>query len=167
MPGSVLLVENNQDLEVKVNIFLAFMVCEVQWVVVSGLRYRKSVLSALGTLCGDDVSAESTVNRVGLGRGWTAEILDSGVSPALEGLRAIPVRPRAGRNRWVWGWIFGGWRNSGIGCWGDQGRDGPDSGSGVRLQLLRGACPGAWNVAGGAGQNLFPLTFKLVMPLGR
>ena len=108
MPGSVLLVENNQDLEEKVNIFLAFMVCEVQWVVVPGLRYRKSVLSALGTLSGDDVSAESTVSRVGLGRGWTAEILDSGVSPALEGLRAIPATPRTGGNRWVWGCSGGG-----------------------------------------------------------
>lgn len=60
----------------------------------------------------DVINAASMVSRVGLGRGWTAEILDSGLSPALEGLRAIPVRPRAGGDRWVWGCSRGG------GTWG-------------------------------------------------
>ena len=112
----------------------------------------------LGTLSGADIiSAGSMVSWAGLGRGQTAETLDSGLSPALEGLRAVPERPRRGLGEQMG--VFGGWRNSGIHCGGEQGRDGPDPGSGS-MQLPRGACPSAWNMAGGARQNLFPSTFK-------
>ena len=57
--------------------------------------------------------------------------------------------------------MFGSRKNLGVGCrMGGRGRDGVDPGSGFRLQLSGGAIPGAWNVAGGAGQNQFQLTFK-------
>lgn len=75
----------------------------------------------------DVINAASMVSRVGLGRGWTAEILDSGLSPALEGLRAIPVRPRAGGTDgcgdvrgveelgdWMWGEAGKGWTRPGF-----------------------------------------------------
>ena len=114
----------------------------------------------LGTLSGADViSAGSMVSWAGLGWEQTAETLDSGLSLALEGLRAVPERPRRGLGEQMGVGVFRGWRNSGIDCGGEQGRDGPDLGSGS-MQLPRGACPSAWNMAGGARQNLFPSTFK-------
>lgn len=60
----------------------------------------------------------------------------------------------------MWGCLVAG-RTWGLDAgWEGTEGDGVDPGAGFRLQLSGGAIPGAWNVAGGAGQNQFQLTFK-------